>query len=192
MRNSSIYNYVERLSELLKTDARQAGSAYGLQPVQLEILHYLSKCNQFSDTPMAVTEYLGQTKGTVSQTLKVLETKALITKHADKKDKRTAHLKVTTKGKQLLESTIPTEIFANADEAFSEHQQAEIEQALRTLLSTLIKTNKMKSFGLCSTCRYNSRLSDGSYFCNLVQQPLDEADIKLICKEHEINDKESA
>ena len=61
-----IYDYVERLSELLRVDARRAGAAHGLLPVQLEALHYLSICNCYSDTPMAVTEYLGQTKGTVS------------------------------------------------------------------------------------------------------------------------------
>ncbi len=190
MNTSNIYNSVERLSELLKVSARQAGAIYGLQPVQLEILHYLSQCNQFSDTPMAVTEYLGQTKGTVSQTLKVLETKALITKHADENDKRTAHLKVTAKGKQLLQTTIPTEMFVNACEVLSEQQQIEIEQGLHTLITGLIKTNNMKSFGICSSCRYNSKLSDGTYFCNLVKQPLENTDIQLICREHEVENKE--
>ena len=80
MKTNQIYDYVERLSELLRVDARQKGAEHGLLPVQLEVLHYLSICNQYSDTPMAVTEYLGQTKGTVSQTLKVLENKALLVK----------------------------------------------------------------------------------------------------------------
>lgn len=44
---------------------------------------------------MAVTEYLGQTKGTVSQALKVLENKKYIPKHSDTDDKRITHLKVT-------------------------------------------------------------------------------------------------
>ena len=86
MNTNHIYDYVERLSELLKIDSRQAGAEHGIQPVQLEVLHYLSICNRYSDTPMAVTEYLGQTKGTVSQTLKVLEKKSLLTKRFDKGD----------------------------------------------------------------------------------------------------------
>ena len=76
MNTNPIFYTVERLSELLKVDSRQAGVEQGLQPVQVEVLHYLSICNKYSDTPMAVTEYLGLTKGTVSQTLKVLESAA--------------------------------------------------------------------------------------------------------------------
>ena len=67
---------LERLAGLLRSESRKLLSEYGLQPVQFEALHYLSNCNRYSDTPMAVTEYLGQTKGSVSQTLKVLEKKA--------------------------------------------------------------------------------------------------------------------
>jgi DNA-binding MarR family transcriptional regulator len=77
------YDYVERLSELLRIDSRQAGADHGLQPVQLEALHYLSICNRYSDTPAAVTESLGQTKGTVSKTLRVLKRKGLLSKQLD-------------------------------------------------------------------------------------------------------------
>ena len=66
------------------------------------VLHYLSVCNRYSDTPMAVTEYLGQTKGTVSQTLKVLEKKALLFKEPDKDDKRVMHLKLTEQGQAAV------------------------------------------------------------------------------------------
>ena len=110
MKTNQIYDYVERLSELLRVDARQKGAEHGLLPVQLEVLHYLSICNQYSDTPMAVTEYLGQTKGTVSQTLKVLENKALLVKVSDEKDKRTTHLSLSPKGRRLVNEIIPTQL----------------------------------------------------------------------------------
>lgn len=184
MKTNHIYNYVERLSELIRLDSRQAGAAHGLQPVQLEVLHYLAMCNRYSDTPMAVTEYLGQTKGTVSQTLKVLEKKELLTKQADNDDKRIFHLKLSAKGKRLINKTIPTDMFVNACEALSDKKQAEIESALKHLLSTLLQVNNMKTFGVCNSCRYNSKRDKG-YFCNLVQQPLTDKDVVLICKEHE-------
>ena len=130
MKSNLIYDYVERLSELLRVDSRQAGAEHGLQPVQLEALHYLSICNRYSDTPMAVTEYLGQTKGTVSQTLKVLERKGLLSKQRDKNDKRISHLKVSSKGKRLLNKTIPTTMFIKACEILSDKTQSEIVTSL--------------------------------------------------------------
>ena len=185
MESNLIYDYVERLGELLRVDSRQAGAQHGLQPVQLEVLHYLSICNRYSDNPMAVTEYLGQTKGTVSQTLIVLEKKGLVSKQLDKNDKRITHMKVTSKGKRLLNKTIPTAMFVKACEVLSDEKQSEIVASLKQLLITLLQANNMKTFGVCRSCRYNSKTEDGGYFCNLVQQPLSAGDIQLICREHE-------
>ena len=189
MTSNQIYNYVERLGELLRVDSRQAGTEYGLQPVQIEVLHYLSICNRYSDTPMAVTEYLGLTKGTVSQTLKVLENKGLLSKQLDKSDKRISHLKLSTKGKKLLNKIIPTTMFVSACEVLPNKTQSEIASSLKQLLITLIQVNNLKTFGVCSSCRYNSKTEDGGYFCRLVEQPLSVDDIELICREHEISSK---
>ena len=133
---------------------------------------------------MAVTEYLGLTKGTVSQTLKVLEKKELLSKQTDENDKRLSHLKLSDKGKKLLSETIPTEIFVNACDALPDKKQAEITSALNQLLTTLLQVNNLKTFGTCSSCRYNSKTEDGNFFCKLVEQPLSVGDIQLICREH--------
>jgi DNA-binding MarR family transcriptional regulator len=185
MRNPTLYDYIKRLSELLKIDSRKAGAQDGLQPVQLEVLHYLSICNRFSDTPMAVTEYLGQTKGTVSQTLKVLERKGMLSKLPDKDDKRVFHLKVSDKGQRLLAHCVPTPMITSACETLSVTEHKQISDALKQLLETIVQANKLKSFGICRTCHYNTKNQAGDYFCSLVKQPLSHDEIQLICKEHE-------
>ncbi|WP_212668796.1 MarR family winged helix-turn-helix transcriptional regulator [Pseudoalteromonas sp. NBT06-2] len=169
----------------MKVSARQAGSEHGLQPVQLEVLGYLSVCNQFSDTPMAVTRYLGQTKGTVSQTIKVLERKGLVLKESDINDRRITHIKVTEQGSKLFQDNIPPKMFVNACQDLSYIQQKEIEASLKLLLMSFIKSNNMKSFGTCNSCRYNEKISDDSFYCKLVKVPLTLSDIALICIEHE-------
>lgn len=184
MKTNYIYHSIERLGELLKVSARHAGAEYGLQQVQLEVLYYLSVCNRYSDTPMAVTEYLGQTKGTVSQTIKTLEKKALLVKQPDSKDKRISHLKVTGQGLALIEENIPTNMFVKACKNLSQEQQDQIASSLQQLLISLIQSNDMKSFGQCSTCQYNSKSENGGYFCDLVKEPLTDSDTLLICREH--------
>ncbi|MDC0661391.1 MarR family winged helix-turn-helix transcriptional regulator [Marinobacter sp. SS21] len=185
MNATPIYDLVERLGELLRVGARQSLNEFGLQPIQLEVLHYLSLCNRFSNTPMAVTEYLGQTKGTVSQTLKVLEKKALIEKVPDAGDKRVVHLEVTEQGRDLLAGVIPGPLFNAACSNLSADQQQQIQQSLQLLLTQLLKANGMKPFGQCQSCRHNRTDDDGQFYCGLVQQPLSERDVLLICKEHE-------
>lgn len=185
MSSNTIYNCLERLSELLRVDSRQVIAEHGLQPVQLEVLHYLSICNRFSDTPMAVTDYLGQTKGTVSQTLKVLEKKELLSKKTDKNDKRISHLIVSNKGKRLLKNTIPTPMLSKASSALPERKLKEIESSLKLLLISLQQENDIKTYGVCHSCRYNIKNEDGDYYCKLVKQSLSAEEINLICKEHE-------
>lgn len=186
MKSNGIYDHVERLSELLRVDSRQAGAKHGLQPIQLEVLHYLSACNRYSDTPMAVTEYLGQTKGTVSQTLKLLESKGLLSKIPDQQDRRVSHLKISPEGKALLQQTIPSPMFIRACESLSDEKQSEIVSTLKELLLTLLQENRMKTFGVCGTCRYNTKAENEEFFCDLVKQPLTNNDITLICREHEL------
>lgn len=185
MKTKQIYDYIERLSNLLRNEIRREGAEDGLQPVQLEALHYLSICNRYSDTPMGVTEYLGQTKGTVSQSLKVLEKKAFLTKYPDKNDKRITHLKVSSTGEKLLKKSIPTPLFTHACEHLNEQYKTQIVAGLKELLQAVQRSNGMKSFGVCHTCRYNQKNEEGGYFCDLTKERLSQSDVQLICREHE-------
>ena len=187
MKTKQIYDYLERLNNLLRADSRRGGAEYGLQPIQLEALHYLSICNRYSDTPMATTEYLGQTKGTVSQTLKVLENKGLLTRHADSADKRLVHLKVSRDGKKLLKASIPTPLFTRACEALTDKNQSKILKALEELLVTMQQTNNMKTFGVCYSCQYHQKVGNNRFYCNLTKEALSAEDVQLICREHQKN-----
>ncbi len=179
-----IHEFVERLSNLLRVEERRCGADYGLQPVQLEALHYLAICNRYSDTPRAVAEYLGLTKGTVSQTLKVLESKSLITKTSDGRDKRVIHLKPSPAGQRLLEKAIPAPSLQAACARLPEEQQASIVAGMKTLLLACQRANSMKSFGLCHTCLHNQRTGEGGYFCGLTQEALSTEEVMRICREH--------
>lgn len=187
MEYNAIYNYVERINNLLRVDSRSKGAEYGLQPIQLEALHYLSICNKYSNTPMAVTEYLGQTKGTVSQTLKVLENKKYLSKHSDIDDKRMTHLKVTALGQTVLKRSIPTPKFMRACEELPKEVQVQVKSSLNHLLVSFINANDLKSFGVCNSCRHHQRNKENQYFCGLVKVALSDNEINLICREHEIN-----
>ncbi|MBL4869975.1 MAG: MarR family transcriptional regulator [Robiginitomaculum sp.] len=184
MKTNQIYDYTERLSEVLRVSTRRVGAKYGLQPVQIQVLRYLSLCNRFSDTPMGVTEYLGLTKGTVSQTLKVLEKKSYITKRADALDKRLAHLKLTRAGKGLLSDIMPPPSFKAACASLSDEQSAALGGGIEQLLLRFLQTNSMKTFGLCYTCRYNKKQDMGNYSCTLLNIDLSLDDTQLICREH--------
>ncbi len=182
----NIHNYLERLNNLIRSESRNLGAKYGLQPVQLDALAYLAICNRYSDTPRGVTDYLGLTKGTVSQTLNALENKGLLKKLADKQDKRVVHLWVTAAGHRLLKKSVPAPVISEAHAALAAEQRKQLETGLKALLSTIQYTNSMKTFGVCKTCQHNQVISENESYCQLTQEALSTEDIELICREHAV------
>lgn len=164
-------------------EVRTFGLEYGLQPIQIEALTYLTRCNRYSDTPQAVTEYLGLTKGTVSQTLKVLEQKGFVKKEQDSHDKRVTHLSPTPQGRKLIVQSLPTKSLDSALATTSSLQVGKLEENLRVLLRDMQQINDRKTFAACHTCRFNEQHKNG-YICGLTQEALSKREVQLICREH--------
>jgi len=179
-----VQDLLERLNNLLRIEVRTLGLKYGLQPVQIEALAYLIRCNRYSDTPQAVTEYLGLTKGTGSQSLKVLAQKGFLQKQQDTKDKRITHLSPTTKGRKLIDQSFPAQSLASALATTRSLLVEELESALRSILREMQRINDRKTFAACHTCRFNEHHVN-AYVCGLTQEPLSKRDVQLICREHE-------
>src|SRR5207247_9188259 len=92
---------VERLGNLMRTELRKSGAEESLQPVHLQALLYLSKANRYSNTPQALADYLGLTKGTVSQTLLLLDRRGLVERFEDDIDRRVVRLRLSSAGAQF-------------------------------------------------------------------------------------------
>lgn len=181
----SIYVYLERLANLLRAETWRQSRQRGLQPIQWQMLAYLQQCNHYSNTPLGVADYFYLTKGTVSQSLNVLEEKGFIEKQVDLKDGRVVHLVLTAQGRALLAETLPPPMFEAVSQTWGEAEQHQAVQLLQHLLTSLQHTNKLKSFGVCTTCRYHQVVGEGQFRCGLTQEPLTRQDISLICRDHE-------
>lgn len=187
MQDLNTFKIIERISNLLRSEERKRFAAIGLQPVHIQVLDYLSTCNRFSDTPAAVAEFLGLTKGTISQSIQVLERKNYLEKSQDNDDGRVVHLALSPAGRQLLDELKPIDVFAQAQTIISSQKFTTIEDALNSVLIELQKANNAKSFGVCHSC-VNFIEVENHYMCNLTQLPLTQNDSKKICREHVLAD----
>jgi DNA-binding PadR family transcriptional regulator len=131
-----------------------------------------------------VTEYLGQTKGTVSQSLKVLEIRGLIRKRADTEDRRLVHLKVTPSGRRLISKFVPARFLDEALKMLPGADSERLALGLDTLLRAAQRANQGRTFAACKTCRFNKPVKGGAQ-CGLTGEPLSMSDVELICREHE-------
>lgn len=174
----------ERLSSLLRGNLRKVASQYGLNVVQLEALVYFSAANRYSDTPKALTEYFGVTKGTISQTIKVLEREGLIRKYTDTLDGRVQHCAVTRRGMAIVKKAYPADCFTSLSDSAADS----FTELLQDQLHLLQLAAGSKSFGQCYTCRFFKRRQGDSAQCGLTGEKLSVEDRQKICREHENKD----
>lgn len=185
MSQTDIYELIECMTTLIRSEERKRCTELGLQPIHFQLLNYLSRCNKYSNTPAALANYLGITRGTVSQSLIILEKKGYISKFPDSHDKRVVHLQLLAEGLAVLQRARPSELFSSATTILRSTDATPLTDAniFQQALTALQKANQSQSFGVCKSCR-NFSEKDGEYFCQLTQEALTVKESEQICQEH--------
>jgi DNA-binding MarR family transcriptional regulator len=170
---------IERLGRLL----RAGDHASGLNPAQAEALRYLARANRFSRTPAALAEYLGSTRGTVSQTLLSLEAKDLIERQPNARDGRSVLYALTPDASEFLAADSSCDLARDIDETGAAKRLAyDLEATLRETLAA----RGGRVFGACHTCchfRRDQHKGATPHHCALLNEPLSKADGMMICVE---------
>lgn len=172
----------ERIREIINRIARlDAGESWGgdLNPSQRAVLDYLSRANRFSRSPSNIAEYLGTTRGTISQTLKSLGKKGFVTETRSDTDKRSIVFDLTTKGRDVLRSHGK---LVSGILDLAANDQRILSEALSNLLSKVLVQNQGRPFGICRTCKHFDPAPKGG-FCALLSETLTERDAGEICHE---------
>lgn len=173
-----------RIRELINRIARldaAGGWREDLNPTQVRVLEYLHRANRFSCSPSHVADYLGSTRGTVSQTLKSLVTKGYVTEQHPSSDKRVVSYGLTKDGSKVATSVNRTEEELGS---ISATKKDVVERELTSLLHRIIAPNNQRPFGLCRQCKHH-RVQGKTRFCELLGVPLTPIDADKICHEQE-------
>lgn len=138
---------LDRLGRL----TRELQFADGLNPAQWEVLRFLAQANRYSRTPSALADYLGSTKGTVSQTLIALENKGLIDRVKKTCDRRGVELRLTCDGKAMLAKD-PMRTLERAIDDMASECGGMLVRGLSKLLYELQNRHAVMQFGVCQDC----------------------------------------
>ncbi len=172
---------VERLGNLMRAEARRVGADDQLSPVHVEALVYLANANRYSNTPQALGEYLGLTKGTISQSLLLLDRRGLIERYQDDIDRRVVRLRLSSTGDQFLADNQPQQAWLDATRDISPNRVRNAVSALRETLTTFQADNDGKPFGSCASCRHFERLSARAFRCGLMGDRISGPETRKIC-----------
>ena len=146
---AKIVELVDRLSRI----AHSLQFAEGLNPAQWEALRFVARANRNSCSPGTLADFMGSTKGTVSQTLKALEGKGLIERCRKAGDRRAVQISVTPAGTELLRKD-PLGQIHDALAPCSADEQHSVVEGIERLLGIVQNHQKIPEFGPCLKCTY--------------------------------------
>ena len=138
MNAAKLHEHFRRINRIIEADQRS--TADSLLPVHVDVLEYLSICDRNNNTPAAVSDYLGVTRGTVSQSILVLEDRGFVKKTPDANDGRVVHLQLTASGKKALKRAVPSAALKSACRKLGAAKQKRLASDLEKLLEGLLSS----------------------------------------------------
>ncbi|MBL1215143.1 MAG: winged helix-turn-helix transcriptional regulator [Ignavibacteriae bacterium] len=183
--SSKIVVGLERISEAFKSLIWQIAKTINLSPIQIQIMIFIAYHKKELCNVSYLAKEFNVTKPTISDAVKVLENKNLITKKYSKKDSRSFSIILSAKGKKAVDKISG---FANPIkdevEKISSEELLQLYNSLNQLIHRLNKAGILSVQRICYTCNFYEKNKD-NHFCKLLNLKLSEKDIRIDCPDFE-------
>ncbi len=157
------------------------GRLAGLTPAKWAVLRYFARANRFSRIVSSFAEFHATTRGTVSQTVKVLVEHGYLSRTRSSLDGRSIRFDLTEQAHAALRED-PVEDVARAVSQLPPQAQAEMAGSLRRILAELARRRGGRNFGSCATCGHLNRCEDGDTFrCRYFGAVIERPELDLFC-----------
>lgn len=184
---SKIVAALERISQAFRVLLWQESKEFSLSPIQVQVLIFLLHHSKEKRKVSYLADEFNMTKPTISDTIKALEQKKLITKEYEKTDTRSYIIHLTKQGKDIATQTslFTNEIRTPIDKMHPDDKE-------NMLLSLLAIINHLNNSGvitiqrMCFSCVHYQASNNGQkHFCSLLNKPLLATDLRIDCPEFE-------
>lgn len=183
---SKIVASLERVSQAFRVLLWQESKEFSLSPIQVQVLIFLSQHSDEKRKVSYLADEFNMTKATISDTIKTLEQKQLITKKYEQHDSRSFIIHLTQKGKEITKKT--TLFTEQIQVPIDKLDSADKENLLLSLLDIIHHLNKSGIITIqrmCFSCHFYAFDKDKQeHFCGLLNNKLAESDLRIDCAEH--------
>jgi DNA-binding MarR family transcriptional regulator len=156
-------------------------AAGGLTQAQWIAIRFFSRANRFSRTISGFAQFHATTRGTASQTVKILVEKGYLKRTPSEKDARSVRFDLTALARSKL-CDDPLEAVTQVAGRLSADEQAHMTVSLRTMLADLSGSCRQTVSGICRLCGHLDRgTGDKGARCRLMQEPLVEREFEELC-----------
>lgn len=185
---SKIVVSLERISEAFRVLLWNESKKNSLSPIQIQILIFLL----FHPKEKCKVSYLAKefnmTKATISDSIKALDRKGLITKESDSNDTRSYTISLSEKGTVVArQSSIFTKPIEKNIEELTINQKEIILDGLLNLIASLNRADVITIQRMCTTCS-NYMYSNNTHYCKLLELELKTTELRIDCPEHQSNE----
>jgi DNA-binding MarR family transcriptional regulator len=185
--SSKIVASLERVAQAFRVLLWQESKAHALTPIQVQALIFLLHHSEEKRKVSYLAKEFAMTKATISETVKTLEQKKLITKEFEPLDTRSYVINMTTKGKDIARKTsfFSKEILAPIEKLHQGDQEILL-LSLLDIIRHLNKSGVITIQRMCMTCIYYESSGQDQHFCKLLNQKLHVSELRIDCPEHEM------
>ncbi|RMA58685.1 MarR family winged helix-turn-helix transcriptional regulator [Ulvibacter antarcticus] len=174
---------LERISEAFKVLLWEKAKALGLSPIQIQILIFTAYHTSDLCNVSHLAKEFNVTKPTISDAIRALFSKDLILKDFSSEDSRSYSIVLSEKGKTMVAAT---ESFANPlYQQLESFEEGDLESLFHTISKLIFQLNRNGILSVqrtCYGCKFYSK-AEASDYCNLLEKPLLNTDIRLDCPE---------
>lgn len=184
---SKIVASLERIAQAFRVLLWEESKEFSLTPIQVQVLIFLLHHSDEKRKVSYLAIEFNMTKATISDTVKTLEQKNLITKAYEPHDTRSYIINLTEKGKEVAEKTsLFTEEIRTPIDKLHEEDKENLLLSLLAVIRHLNKSGVVTIQRMCMTCAYYQSAGEGQHFCRLLNQQLYIKDLRIDCPEHEM------
>ncbi|WP_046745434.1 MarR family winged helix-turn-helix transcriptional regulator [Kordia zhangzhouensis] len=183
--SSKIVAGLERISEVFKVLLWEKAKLVGLSPIQIQILIFIAFHKRELCNVSHLAKEFNVTKPTISDAIRALNRKGMISKDFSSSDNRSYTLQLTESGKKMVTQT--NDFAMPLKKQIDNFNESELTGLLNTLSNLIYKLNYNGVLTVqrtCYGCKYYQKNKETNY-CNLLQKILMTTEIRLDCPEYE-------
>lgn len=183
---SKIIASLERISQAFRVLLWQESKEFSLSPIQVQVLIFLLFHSEEKRKVSYLAGEFNMTKATISDTIKTLAQKELISREYEPQDTRSYIIHLTEKGRQIANKTslFTRQLKVPVDRLHKDDK----ENLLLSLIGIIHHLNKagiITPQRMCFTCSHFRPGRNGEkHFCQLLNQKLEDSALRIDCPEH--------
>ena len=183
---SKIVASLERVSEAFRVLLWNESKHFSLSPIQVQVLIFLLNHSSQKRKVSYIADEFNMTKATVSDTIKTLQQKLLISKQPEQNDTRSFVINLTDKGKNLA---LQTSLFATQLQVpinkLNDQDKVNLLLSLLDIIRHLNRTGIITIQRMCFSCQYYESDKNGQgHYCKLLQTKLADSELRIDCPEY--------